>query len=88
MRHMLRFDGNKYRPMLQGKVTQGHVTEKSCWCRPLLMKPVADGIPVYLHIEQEAKTGEHAGPISRAKCADGVTECPTGSFSGLAFGAK
>ncbi len=50
MRHILRFDHNKYLPMAKGVTAQGHIPESSCWCHPYIMLPIRDGVPVYVHL--------------------------------------
>lgn len=49
MRHILRFDTNKYRPMSEGELIQGHIADASCWCQPYVMMAVTGGAPVYIH---------------------------------------
>jgi hypothetical protein len=55
VRHILRFGGNKYCPMAKEKPIKGHIAEPFCWCRPILVMPVRDGIPVYLHAERKCE---------------------------------
>lgn len=74
MRHILRFDTNKYRPMFRGELTQGHIAEAFCWCRPHMMMSVAGGAAVYLHKEQACANYEHCEKFALqancVKCTD------------------